>query len=145
MNIFENIILVSFLLYSLAGFLYGLSNRKNPYGLCKRFTLIGAFVWTDAFIFGLFFSLINILCLVLQQWVLFGLIYSVFWLVRSIGEQVYWFHEQFAVTHRNSPHTLWPSKVFKGEEVWIVMQTFWQCVSVVSIVSIIYIVFFALR
>lgn len=138
MNNWQNVVLVSFLIYSLAGFSFGLKNRKNPYGLCKRFTLIGAFVWTDAFMFGLFFLLISVLCLALQEWVLFGLIYSVFWLVRSIGEQIYWFHEQFAVTHRNSPHTLLPSKVFKGEEVWIVMQTFWQCVSVVAIVVSLY-------
>lgn len=144
MNNWQNLVLVLFLVYSLAGFFYGLKYKKNPYGLCKRFTLIGAFVWTDAFIFGLFFSLISILCLLLQQWVLFGLIYSVFWLVRSIGEQIYWFHEQFAVSHRNSPHTLLPSKLFKGEEVWIVMQTFWQCVSVVSVVASVYIVSFVL-
>ncbi len=144
MNNWQNLVLVLFLVYSLAGFFYGLKYKKNPYGLCKRCTLIGAFVWTDAFIFGLFFSLISILCLLLQQWVLFGLIYSVFWLVRSIGEQIYWFHEQFAVSHRNSPHTLLPSKLFKGEEVWIVMQTFWQCVSVVSVVASVYIVSFVL-
>lgn len=144
MNNWQNLVLVLFLVYSLGGFFYGLRYKKNPYGLCKRFTLIGAFVWTDAFMFGLFFSLISILCLILQQWVLFGLIYSIFWLIRSIGEQIYWFHEQFAVTHRNSPHTLLPSRIFKGEEVWIVMQTFWQCVSVAAVVAAIYIVSFVL-
>lgn len=134
----SQILLLIFFVYSLIGFSYGLKNKKNPYGLAKLFLPLGAFVWVDTIVFGLFFSLTSLVCLVLKQPLLFLLIYSVFWAVRSIGEQVYWFLEQFAIHHRNPPHTLWPKRWFKGEESWIVMQTVWQCVTVVSIVASVY-------
>lgn len=135
MFFWQNILVFLFGLYSLSGFLLGLKHRKNPLSLCNTFNPIGAFVWVDAVVFGLFFSLVSLFCLVFSQWMLFLLITSVFWTVRSIGEQIYWFHEQFASKHRNSPHTLWPYRWFKGEEVWIVMQIFWQCVAVVGIIA----------
>lgn len=135
MNIWQSFLVILFCFYSLAGFFCGLKNRKNPFGLSKYFILIGAFVWVDTIIFGLFFTLISIFCLVLSQWLLFLLIISLFWVVRSIGEQIYWFLEQFASSHRNAPHTLWLGRWFAGQEVWVVMQIIWQCISVLAIFS----------
>ena len=124
-----------FLLYSLSALILGLKNKKNPFGLTPQFNLISAFVWVDTIVFGAFFALASLLCLILQDFILFLLIFSVFWTIRSIGEQMYWFNEQFALKHKNPPHTLWPSKFFKGEEVWIVMQIVLQCISVISLIS----------
>lgn len=138
LNTFTPIFIGFFLLYSLIAFLLGIKNRKNPFGLCKYFNLLGSYVWIDNTIFGLFFTVVSLVCLLFQQWVLFWLAFSIFWTVRSIGEQIYWFLEQFATPHRNPPHTLWPHRWFKGQEVWVVMQITMQCVSVVSIISTIY-------
>lgn len=135
MNNILNIFLVVFFAYSFTAFVLGIRRRKNPFGLCTQFVPLGAFVWVDAAVLGIFFSIVTVICFVLQQWILFLLIFSIFWTVRSIGEQIYWFLEQFAPKHRNAPHTLWPRKFFKGEESWIVMQITWQCVTVLGIIS----------
>ena len=135
---FQNIFLSLFFVYSLSALLLGLKHRKNPFGLTHQYVLLGSFVWVDAAVFGAFFSLVSLLCIFLSDFILFLLIFSVFWTIRSIGEQIYWFLEQFANTHRNKPRTLWPSKIYKGEEVWIVMQTVMQCISVVFIISSVY-------
>lgn len=124
--------------YAFIGFLMGWRNKKNPFGLCNIFNPLGAFVWIDAIVFGLFFSLISAVCLLLNQWIIFLLVISTFWTIRSLGEVLYWFLEQFGTKHRNPPHTLWPYKWFKGEEVWIVMQIFWQCIAVIGIVTSLY-------
>ena len=131
----DKIFIVVFLAYSIAGFIAGFLHKKNPYGLSRYFLPLGAFVWVDTVVFGLFFTLVSVYCLIINQTVLFFLIYSVFWLVRSTGEQIYWFLEQFTTQHRNPPHTLWPKKWFKGEESWIVMQVTWQCVTVVTLIT----------
>lgn len=141
----EQFILLLIFLYSLLAFLSGFRNRKNPFGISRRFLPFSAFVFIDSVVFGPFFVIVSLFCLLLNQWILFLLIFSVFWTVRSIGEQVYWFHEQFAVKHRNVPSTLWPHKLFKGEEIWVVMQTFWQCISVIGIILSVYLFYIWFR
>lgn len=141
MNILVNILLAATFVYSVTAFILGYKRRNNSFGLAKWFLPLGVFVWIDAVVFGLFFAITSLFCLLFQQWILFLLIVSVFWTIRAIGEQVYWFLEQFAHTHRNAPHTLWPTMWFKGEETWIVMQTTWQCVSAVFIVLSVYLFF----
>lgn len=131
-------LVAGFLFYSLLSLIFGLKNRKNPFGLSKVFTLTGSFVWVDTVVFGAFFTLVSIICLITEQWVLFWLTFSVFWLVRAVGESFYWFLEQFASKHKNPPKTLWPYRWFKGEEIWIFMQIFWQCIVVVSLISSVY-------
>lgn len=140
MIFWQNFFVVLWGVYALSGFLMGIKNKKNPFGLCNIFNPLGAFVWIDAVVFGLFFLMTSVFCLLSNQWVLFLLIISVFWTIRSLGEVLYWFLEQFATNHRNPPHTLWPYKWFKGEEVWIVMQIFWQVISVIFIVATIYLI-----
>lgn len=137
----QNLFLVGFLLYSFFGFFVGFKNtsfNKNPYGHSQIFYPLGAFVWADVVVFGLFFSLTCVISLFLQNFTLFVLTYSLFWTVRSIGEQFYWFLEQFSTTHRNPEHTLWISKFFPKNSSWIAMQIFWQCISVASILSTIW-------
>lgn len=137
MNI-QNSIIVLFGVYSLIGFLLGVKNtkfKKNPYGLTPWLNPMGAFVWADAVIFGAFFFLASVLSLILHDFILFLLIFFVFWAVRSIGEQTYWFLEQYADKHKNPPHTLWLSNFFPAGSTWIAMQISWQCVSVISIIA----------
>lgn len=141
MNHIQIIIVLLWGIYSFIAFFLGWRHRKNPFGLSRWFLPLGAFVWTDTIVFGLFFFLVSAFCLVTNQFILFLLIFSVFWTIRSVGEQVYWFLEQFAVAHKNAPHTLWPKKWFKGQESWIVMQITWQCVSAIFIVLSAYLLF----
>lgn len=144
MNLWQGSVLIIIALYSILSFILGLRQvyfRKNPYGLTPQFYLLGGFVWTDTIVFGLFFLLVSLVSLITHNFILFCLIYSVFWVVRSLGEQIYWFIEQFTHKHRNKPETLLGHKFFPEDSIWITYQIFWQCVSVVSIIASVY--FFA--
>lgn len=141
MNVLQIIMIVVFGLYSLVGFILGVKNtrfKKNPYGLTPWFNFIGSFVWADAVTFGAFFFLASIISLTFQDFILLLLIYSVFWVVRSVGESFYWFLEQFASPHKNKPETLKGYKFFPGDSIYIHYQIFWQCVSVISIIASVY-------
>ncbi len=141
MEIWQGSIIIFIFLYSTLCFLLGLRNsysKKNPFGLTRYFSFLGAFVWVDAVTFGAFFALSSLIAFVLQDFTLLLLIYSVFWAVRSIGESIYWFLEQFANPHRNKPETLKGHKIFPGESIYIHYQIFWQCVSVISIIASVY-------
>lgn len=138
---FWQIILIVFGLYSLTALLKGYYKTKiknNPYGLSYWFNPISSYVWADAVVFGAFFFFVSFLCLVLNDFILFLLIFSVFWTVRSIGESIYWFLEQFAVQHRNPEHTLWFSKWFPKNSSWIANQIINQCIATVGIVLSVY-------
>ncbi len=141
MEIWQSSIIIFLFLYSTLCFLLGWKNcylKKNPFGLTRYFSFLGAFVWVDAVTFGAFFALSALISLVFQDFILFCLIYSVFWVVRSVGESIYWFLEQFANPHRNKPETLKGHKMFPGESIYINYQIFWQCVGVVSIIASVY-------
>lgn len=126
---------------SFSGFLQGLRHclRKNPYGLTPIYNIIGSFVWTDAVVFGLFWTFTSLLVLLLSNWLLFLLTLSIFWLVRSIGETIYWFNQQFSQRNRNPAHTLWVSRIFPGDSSWVAMQIFWQCVAVATSISALFV------
>ncbi len=141
MEIWQGSVLILVFLYSTLCFLLGWRNckiRKNPFGLSRGFTILGAFVWIDAVTFGAFFALSALLSFLLQDFILFCLIYSVFWVIRSAGESIYWFLEQFVDKHRNKPETLKGHKMFPGDAVYIHYQIFWQCVTVLSIIASVY-------
>lgn len=141
MNNLQTALILVWAMYSSFSLIYGISKttkRKNPYGLCYAFNPLGAFVWADAGIFGIFFLLVSLVALILNDFILFLLVFFVFWTVRSIGEQLYWFLEQFAVNNRNPEHTLWASRFFPRNSVWIANQIYWQCVSVITAIASVY-------
>jgi hypothetical protein len=113
--------------------------RKNAFGLIPYFSFTGAYVWGDAVIFGLFWSLVSLLCLILKDWLLFLLFISVFWLVRSIGETIYWFLQQFSSLVRNPPEKLLGFRFFHNDSIWFIYQICMQCVTVTTLISTIYI------
>ena len=131
------IFLILFLCYSIFGCvlsLWQVYKKHNFFGLCPVLLPLGAFVWVDGVIFSVFWIFILGICLILKSFLLFLLVYSVFWAVRSLGEVIYWIHEQFTTNHRNPPHTLGIAyKLFPNESVWIAMQIFWQIMLVLSI------------
>jgi len=113
--------------------LYQTKTKQNPNGLTRFLLPLGIFVWGDGVIFGLFWFLVGLFLLTTQSSHLFAIIYAIFWIVRSAGEALYWFLQQFSKIQRDPPHTVPFSSIFAGESVWFAMQIIWQCVLVISI------------
>ncbi|MBU2577329.1 hypothetical protein KKA69_00690 [Patescibacteria group bacterium] len=134
------VVILIFSLFSLAGFVKGIteSRKGNSFNKTGIFNLIGAFVWGDAVVFGLFFFIFSLFSLLLADFFLFLLGISLFWVVRSIGETIYWLNQQFSTLKRNPPEKLLFHKFFKNDSIWFVYQIFWQCLTVIFLLSSIY-------
>lgn len=136
-------IIIVYGLLSLAGFLWSLHQavkRKNVAGSPGLFVLYGACVIGDMSVFGFFWTLVALLFLFINDWILFLITISVFWVVRSVGETIYWFNQQFSTIIRNPPKNFPAYKIFKSDAVWWIHQIFWQCITVFSVVSTLYLV-----
>ena len=93
---------ITTLVISIKGF-YQSAQEKNALGDTPALFWLGIFVWGDATVVGPFWTLAALSSLLLQDWVLFLLLVSTFWLVRSGGEILYWFLQQFSTIERNPP------------------------------------------
>lgn len=118
--------------------LYETKQKHNPFGVTPFLYPFGIFVWADGVIIGLFWSLVSAVSNFLQDQLLFIFIVSLFWLVRSIGETIYWLNQQFSPVKRNSPQNLLGHSVFQNDSVWFVYQVFWQCLTVISLILSVY-------
>jgi hypothetical protein len=98
----------------------------------------GAFVQADKVIFGLFWFVASLIAFIVDDWLLFLLIFSVFWLVRSVGETLYWMFQQFHPRPGNDPQKFWFYRFFKNDSVWFVNQIYWQCITVITVISSVY-------
>jgi len=128
-------------LINLVVFAWGLhqtKHKQNAFVLTPFFYIFGIFVWGDAVILGLFWSLAAGAGLLLHNWYLFLLIISLFWTVRSLGETMYWISQQFSTINRNNPAQLLGHAIFHADAVWFAYQLFWQMVTVASIICSIY-------
>lgn len=96
---------------------------------------LGIFVWGDTLIIGMFWVATSIVGLIFRKWVIFLLCVSVFWIVRSMGEIIYWISQQFSAKNRNPPERLFGYKWVKNEAIWFLYQLYWQIVMVVGIVA----------
>ena len=136
-----------------AVFLYGLLNlflfikgyyeskyKKNAYGLTPHLLFLGIIAWGDAVVFGPFWIISSAISILLRDWYLFLLIVSVFWVVRSLGETIYWFNQQFSskAYRWNKPEKLILNSVFHNDSIWYIYQIIWQCITVVSTILSIY-------
>ena len=131
-------LLAIYFIYStiaLASGYYHAIKKQNPFGLTPWLFFIGSFVWGDALLLGLFWSIVSAMCVVFNQVHLFVFTYSVFWIIRSFGEVQYWMHQQFTSVIRDQPETLWLHRFVRSSAVWFMYQVFWQCFAVISIVS----------
>lgn len=141
MNTLQTIIISLFGVISLSVTIRGtreLLINKNHFKDTRALFWLGIFVWGDAIIFGAFWFLASLICLLLQDWILFLLIVSIFWVVRSLGEIIYWLNQQFSPIIRNPPAKLIGYKLFNNDSIWFAYQIFWQCILVISIISSIY-------
>lgn len=143
MNIQQQAVIFVYGLINLLVFIRGFyesKNNKNAYGLTPYLCILGIFAWGDAVVFGFFWVTASIISFLLKDWYLFLLIISVFWVVRSIGETIYWFNQQFStkVYDWNKPENLSWHSVFHNDSIWFIYQITWQCFTVVSIILSIY-------
>ncbi len=148
MNSWQQTFILIYALFNLLVFLKGYYEskyKKNAYGLTRPLLFIGAFVWGDAVVFGLFWLLSSIVTLLLKDWYLFLLVVSVFWVVRSLGETIYWFNQQFSPINRNPIKNLSWNSIFHNDSVWFIHQIIWQCVMVTSTIFSIYFAWLWLR
>lgn len=141
MLFWQQIFLVIFAVFNVLIYikgLYEIVRKRNPFGLTKYLVFVGAFVWGDVFVVAPFWIIVSSVSLLLNNWNLFLLFVSLFWVIRSLGEMVYWLNEQFAGKTRNPPHTLNFYKIFQNDSIWFIYQVIWQCVFVFSIVLSLY-------
>lgn len=119
---------------------YEVVKKKNPYGEGKYGIVYGGFVFGDYLVFGAFFVLVSLAILILRDFVLFLLILSVFWLIRAVGESLYWFLQQFSsLVHKNPPDRFFLHRYIKqADAIWFINQIIWQCLTVVFIITTIY-------
>lgn len=141
MESWQKLVVLAHLFINLLVFIKGYhecKNKKNAYGETLLLFPLGVFVWGDAVIFGLFWLGISIFSLILDDWFLFLLFVSVFWVVRSLGETIYWLNQQYSGVIRNPHDKLRFYELFQNDSIWFIYQICWQCVTVVSIIFSIY-------
>jgi len=93
---------------------------------------LGIFVWGDGLVILLFWIAWLIFSMLVQNIYISLTLWALFWVVRSLGEVIYWLNQQFSIIKRNDPKSLLGGKLF-GEGVWFVYQIAWQCVLVIMI------------
>ena len=128
---------ITSLILSLVGF-YQSHRKRNAYGNFYPASIIGAFVWGDAAIFGLFWFLTSLFCLILNDWILFLLIFSLFWMVCSLGETIWCFLMQFVSLKRYPLEHFFLHGLFHDESILFVHQIILQCITVVSLLASLY-------
>lgn len=142
MLVYQEGIIILFAIINLILFIKGYvetKKRKNAYKLVPYiFFLFGIFAWGDAIVFGIFWIIVSVVSLALNDWILFLLIFFVFWVVRSLGETLYWFLQQFSVITRQAPKTLPGFRIYHNDSVWFACQIVCQCITVVSLIVSIY-------
>ena len=141
LELWKQFILALWFLYASYSFYQGYIQcryKRNPVGYTFRYYPLGAFVWGDAFILGVFWMIVTSSIFILNDWVLFLLIYSIFWVVRGIGETIYWIGQQFSHKIRH-PHTRLPGQYLFGDDsIWFVYQVVAQCIAIVATISSLY-------
>jgi len=138
----QQMIIVAFGLISLFFFLAGLYNclKGKSYGKWWGLNIIGAFVWGDAIVFGLFWVIISIIFIFFQSWLWFLIVVCVFWFIRSIGETIYWFLNQFIPLKHNQPENFFFYRLVRNDSVYFIAQIWWQCMATVFLALLIYLI-----
>lgn len=128
---------------NLVGFYYGLTQSarfKNSLGQAYWLYPWGVFVWADAIVLSPFFVGVGVVALLANSYHLFMLLFCSYWLIRSLGETIYWFNQQFSTIIRVPGRMLPMYKRLVHDEYscWFLVQIFMQCISVVSLIGTIY-------
>lgn len=143
MNTEHHIFILIYGLINLIAAIYGFYQckyRKNAFGNTRYLYPLGVFVWGDAVIIGAFWALSSFIAILLNDLILFLLLASTFWLVRSLGETLYWIAQQFSSLPKNPPKRLLAHSVFHNDSVWFIYQICWQCLTVITLITTVYLV-----
>jgi hypothetical protein len=143
MNTLETIVVALYGILSLTVFALGLYQsikKRSPYKGTVYLSWMGIFVWGDALTIGLFWFLASSVTLLMSDWLLFLLIVSIFWVVRSAGEAIYWLNQQFVKDNKYYEKIIGYG-LLKSDAIMFVYQTYWQCLTVISIILTIYITY----
>ena len=134
------VLLLIFAIFNLFLFFkgYGECKNRNSFGLTKPLYFLGMYVWGDVFIFSIFWILISMFCIVINNFYLFLTFVSLFWVVRSFGETIYWFNQQFSNVKREPAEKVMFYSIVKNDSVWFIQQIMNQCITVVALVASIY-------
>ena len=108
----------------------------------------GAFVWEDMFIYGLLHALIVLVSVLFGKTVIWIIGFLVFWIVRSLGETLYFFLEQFIVP-KHHPHELNSHfkyiRLFFGniseQKCFILLQICMQSITVIATSLLIFVLY----
>ncbi len=140
LEFWQQIVIIIFTLYAFSSLIFGFKEikNKNAYGITPQYYFLGSFVWGDALIFGLFWTVTSLTILFLNDWILFLLLFSLFWVVRSIGETIYWFHNQFTNIEKYKLNKMPGYKLVQSDALWFIYQIMNQCITVVTLVTSIY-------
>lgn len=130
------------LIAAIIGLLNGYQNTtisKNAYGVTPWLFPWGIFVWGDGLVIGPFFVIVALITFLTQDFNLMMLLFCAFWLVRGVGESIYWLNQQFSTVIREKPKDVpFFGKMVGDESGWFMMQIFMQCIAVFALVGTIY-------
>ena len=105
---------------------------------------IGAFVWEDALIFGILHFLLALVSLLSKSNMLWVVAFLVFWIIRSAGETLYFFLQQFIVPvhhpHDISAQLTLIRRLFgdiSDQKIFILLQVSMQSILVLSLLCLI--------
>lgn len=66
---------------------------------------LGSFVWEDLMVFSIYHAIASVATLIFHDIRIFFLMIGIFWVIRSVGESIYFFLQQFHLP-RHYPHEL---------------------------------------
>ena len=109
---------------------------------------LGAFIWEDLLVFSFYNILASVIILILKD-LRYILVFPLFfWLIRSLGETLYWFLLQFnqPAIYPHSEYDWdkggWVKYLFgdlSDQKYFIIYQIGWQVVSVMCLVGLTYV------
>lgn len=98
----------------------------------------GSFVWADGIVFGPFWIIASLIFIFANpdiKW--FYLFFLIFWAVRSAGEIIYWFLNQFTPRKIQSVSFKSLNRIFNNDYVTsFIFQIWWQCILILAIFGI---------
>jgi hypothetical protein len=108
--------------------------------------LNGSFVWEDMIVFGLLHGTFSLGSFFLGNNLIWIVFFLVFWIVRSAGETLYFFLEQFVVPQHH-PHVITEHftllrKIFgdiSDQKCFIIMQVVQQSILISATVALIFV------
>ena len=146
MQDWQQLVIIGYILLGLLGTYIGYRKsrfEKDYYrSFVGIFAIYGAFVWADIILFGIFWAIFGLVAIILKSWIFFLLSLSLFWLVRGLGETIYWFNQQFSTFDPTLIHKRGIFKIFDNDKYTsrFMMQVFSQCITVASALATIYLI-----